>query len=306
MACEPVVTVAICSRNRASDLARTLEGIRSLRLPAGLPWELLVVDNGSRDGTDALLRRPWTLPLRPLHEPEPGISRARNRALAEAAAPLIVWTDDDVEVEAGWLEAYLGAAARHPDAAFFGGPIHPLYEAPPPTWLVRGFPAVRTAFAFVDAGPEERALRAGEVVFGASMAFRTPLLRQYRFDSGLGASGSQRLLGEETQVMRRMQGDGLRGVWVPDAKVGHRIPPQRLTLAYLAEYYVALGKSLVREGPLPPRPRAAALHSLWRAWVETWPRHLLQRAARRPPEAWLRTFRRMHFLRGRAKELLAR
>ncbi len=306
MAREPVLTVALCTRNRAGSLARTLERMRCLRLPADLPWEMLVVDNGSSDGTDAVLRGSGTLPLRTLREPEPGLSRARNRALAEAAAPLILWTDDDVDLDAGWLEAYLGATGRHPEAAFFGGPIHPLFEAPPPAWLVRGFPTVRTAFAFVDEGPQERGLEPGEAVFGANMAFRTSTLRRYGFDSTLGACGGTRLLGEETQVMRRMQGDGLRGVWVPDAKVKHRIPPERLTLAYLAGYYAALGRSTAREAPPPPRPRAAAFHDFWRAWIETWPRHLLQRATGRPPEAWLRTFRRMHFLRGRAKELLAR
>ena len=48
------VTVIIATHNRASRLRETLEALVAQRTPAGLGWEILVVDNGSNDGTLAL------------------------------------------------------------------------------------------------------------------------------------------------------------------------------------------------------------------------------------------------------------
>ncbi len=52
----PFITVALCTHNHADRLARTLETLVDLN-PPGRPWELLVIDNGSTDGTPALLAR---------------------------------------------------------------------------------------------------------------------------------------------------------------------------------------------------------------------------------------------------------
>src|SRR4051812_1329005 len=99
-----LVTVAICTWNRAALLDRTLARLRDLRIPPGLSWELLVVDNNCTDETSAVLaRHAKHLPLRALHEPKQGHSHARNRAVAEARGDLLLWTDDDVLAHADWL-----------------------------------------------------------------------------------------------------------------------------------------------------------------------------------------------------------
>ena len=59
------VSVAICTWNRAKLLDQTLTQMRQLRIPAGLTWELLVVNNNSTDDTDAVAsRHASSLPLR--------------------------------------------------------------------------------------------------------------------------------------------------------------------------------------------------------------------------------------------------
>ena len=79
------VTVAICTWNRADLLDRTLAEMAALRVPAGLRWELVVVDNNCTDHTDAVAARyAGRLPLRLLHQPTPGKSHAANLALDEA------------------------------------------------------------------------------------------------------------------------------------------------------------------------------------------------------------------------------
>jgi glycosyltransferase involved in cell wall biosynthesis len=107
------IEIVICTWNRATLLAQTLERLRQLRPPAGAEWRLLVVNNNSRDHTADVLRSfADRLPLRSVFEPEPGLSNARNRAIVETTGDYLVWTDDDVLVAHDWLEAYVAAASR--------------------------------------------------------------------------------------------------------------------------------------------------------------------------------------------------
>jgi glucosyl-dolichyl phosphate glucuronosyltransferase len=65
------VSVAVCTWNRASLLDRTLQQMRRLQIPAGVGWELLVVNNRCTDETDAVLAAHGNvLPIRRLYEPE--------------------------------------------------------------------------------------------------------------------------------------------------------------------------------------------------------------------------------------------
>ena len=138
-----LVTVAICTLNRAASLRRTLDSLAAMQQPDGIDWELLVVNNGCTDDTDLVIRSfADRLPLRREFEAQQGHSRALNRAVGTANGDYVVWTDDDVVVDRAWLAAYAEAFRRWPEAAVFGGPIVPRYHAPVPPWVIG------TAFAF--------------------------------------------------------------------------------------------------------------------------------------------------------------
>jgi glycosyltransferase involved in cell wall biosynthesis len=108
----PSMTIAICTRNRPADLALCQDSVDALEYP-GL--EVLVVDNApSDDSTERLVatRHPR---VRYTCEPRPGLDRARNRAVREAAGDVIAFTDDDVIVDRHWAlalgEAFATASA---------------------------------------------------------------------------------------------------------------------------------------------------------------------------------------------------
>lgn len=230
-------TVAICTWNRAALLDRTLAKLRDLRVPTGLTWELLVVNNNSTDGTDAVIaKHAGSLPIRRLFEPNPGHSNARNCAVRHATGDLLIWTDDDVLADPDWLAELTKAAADYHDAAFFGGTVTPWFEVPPPRWLTRGWPRLSSFYAVRELGPTVRPFAASEQPFGANMAFRTAALRRFPFDPGLGHIGSAARGGDETDVVRRMRDAGLGGVWVGTARVEHFIPADRMTKAFLWSY----------------------------------------------------------------------
>ena len=93
------VTVAICTRNRAGSLEKTLDSLAAMTVPVDTSWDLLVVDNGSVDRTSEVIDSfSESLPARTVVEPVTGLSRARNAAVAAATGEYIVWTDDDVSV----------------------------------------------------------------------------------------------------------------------------------------------------------------------------------------------------------------
>jgi len=121
-------TIIICTFNRSALLDKTLERLRCLDVSASADWEILVVNNNSNDDTDAVIRRhSEQLPIRPLWEPRQGKSHAANLAVSEARGDLLLWTDDDVLVERGWLRAYVEAAQAYPHVSIFGRPIEPTF-----------------------------------------------------------------------------------------------------------------------------------------------------------------------------------
>lgn len=264
------ITVAICTWNRASLLAQTLTAMIALRVPEGTTWELLVVDNNSTDGTAATIATfEGRLPIRRLVELRPGLSHARNRATIEASGEYLLWTDDDVLVEPSWLGAYVAAFIRRPAAGFFGGVIRPWFPNDPPEWLRRGFDHVATAYASLDYGPEEIPLSVGRFPFGANMAFRVNEQRAFPYDPSLGRRPGSAILGDETDVFRRMHAQGIGGWWVPGAIVRHFIPPERQSIAYLREYYMGYGQYLAQTEKQSPVPRLFGRPRwLWRSALE--------------------------------------
>ncbi len=277
-----LVTVAVCTWNRAELLDRTLAGMAGLRVPAGVDWELLVVDNNSSDGTPAVLARhaaAGRLPLRPLSEPKQGHTNARNCAIDHARGELIVWTDDDVLVDPDWLAEYARAAGRWPAAGFFGGTIRPDYQVPPPAWVLRHRERLEGMLVLRELPDPEGVSE--HSFFGANMAFRTAVLRGVRFDPTLGLKGGNRVVGDETTLMAQLRARGVAGVWVPSAAVRHFTPADRLTARYVWRFFVGLGQTEARTAGYPDGPRLFGA-----------PRHLYRAAAGSLVAAAVRACRR--------------
>jgi glycosyltransferase involved in cell wall biosynthesis len=243
-------TVAICTWNRAALLSRTLEQLTRIQQP-GVEWEVVVINNNSTDQTehvlDAFMDR---LPLVRAFEAMPGLSHARNAAVRHATGDYIVWTDDDVLVNAGWLVAYERAVKRWPEAALFGGPVRPRFEGTPPLWLSAVWQDVRDAFATRELGTEPFQLKeANRLPFGPNLVVRMREQRQFPYDPNLGRKRAAGALGEETAVIQAILAAGGTGWWVPDAVVEHWIPKERQTVKYLRSYYALLGRTAYRQDP---------------------------------------------------------
>ena len=277
------VTVAICTRNRAPLLSRTLENLRALDVPAGVEWELIVVNNGSSDDTASVLSHAHGLPLRALSEPSEGKAYAANRATEEARGALLVWTDDDTRPDAGWLRAYLDLPD---DADFAGGPVQPWFEREPPEWLSQGIDEVALPYALIDLAEERRQLRDHEGLNGPNFALRTDIARNHHWSPSRGRHTG--FTGDEAELIDRLKRDGCKGYWLPEARVEHWIPAGSMTLDYIAYRYRLHGEALMRQQPGLGR----AIRSALAAGLEAYPRYVLGRGLNVPPRRWLRAFRR--------------
>jgi glycosyltransferase involved in cell wall biosynthesis len=236
-------SIVIATHNRAADLRDTLASLAALR-PDG-DWETIVVDNNSTDGTVLVVReaaRAFPVPLRYVFEREQGRSPALNTGIRLSQGEIVVTTDDDVRVEAGWLNE-AGSGLARLDCDYVGGRVLPIWGAPPPPWVPNHGGKQWAVIALLDYG--DRPIEFGaRVPLGVNMAFRRGAFeRAGLLDPHTGRKAGT-LLGQEVREWCiRARGAGLRGFYVPGMVVRHVIPASRLRKSYFRRWFYWRGVS---------------------------------------------------------------
>jgi GT2 family glycosyltransferase len=216
------VFVVLATREREDLLARTLDSLARCRRPEGYRG-VLVVENGHRGDTERVVRQaPPELEAQYLFEPVGNKCRALNGALARIADGLVVFLDDDVRMRTDLLDVYAAAARCSGPGRFFGGPVQPDYEEPPPAWLTTFLPPSARQWS-----PDESTLRTKPFFLGFNWAaFAEDLRRVGGFDERLGP-GTDVGIGDESDLQRRLVAAGVTAMCVPQALVHHWVPRVR-------------------------------------------------------------------------------
>ncbi|MCP5100972.1 MAG: glycosyltransferase family 2 protein, partial [Chloroflexi bacterium] len=94
----PSITVIVCTRDRAGQLAGCLDALQAQNYPQ---FEIVVVDNASC--TDATARLAAKRQVRYVREDRPGLDWARNRGIESARHEIVAFTDDDARPAINWL-----------------------------------------------------------------------------------------------------------------------------------------------------------------------------------------------------------
>jgi glycosyltransferase involved in cell wall biosynthesis len=247
-----LLTVLMATRNGASTLPAVLDAYCRLAAPAG-GWRLLIVDNGSTDGSDALIDSYcYRLPLQCLNEPRRGKNFALNHALETALRQpgtdedLFIFTDDDATPAPDWLQQWKACGAGHPDYGVFGGAIVPDWAEPPPAWVTRLVPLGLTY------GLTAPALSDGPIfpglVWGANMAIRrAAFVAGHRFNTSVGPNGGAYAMGSETELTRRLAPAGYRSWFCSAARVAHHIRVHQLQQDYVLEKAWRFGRGKFRQ-----------------------------------------------------------
>ncbi len=113
-----LISVVLPTRDRCALLPRAIASVKAQTYPR---WELLVVDDGSADGTRDLLSAENDPRVRCLHAHGGGVCAARNVALQNARGDVIAYLDDDNIMHPQWLKSVVWAFEQRPDAAVLYG-----------------------------------------------------------------------------------------------------------------------------------------------------------------------------------------
>ena len=285
------VTIAVCTRERVSDLQACLQSVLSmLEQPAAGAHdvEILVVDNAP--ATDATKELVASLPnVRYALEPRPGLDFARNRALEEARGEFVAYVDDDATVDGGWLAGLAEALSENPDAAAVTGLVLPTELETTAQILFERRGGFRRGFEKLRYEGEHRpgnpVYPCGAGIFGAgcNMVVRRDVVRGLGgFDEALD-TGPPLPGGGDLDIFYRVIRAGLPLVYEPRMLAFHR---HRREYRALRHQYWTWGTGFMAfvtktYGTDPPqRPK---LRRLVRWWFEYQSRELGRSVVRRHP-----------------------
>jgi glucosyl-dolichyl phosphate glucuronosyltransferase len=245
------VSVLISTFNRCGLLASTLDSLAAMQVPADLQWDVIVVDNNSTDGTRAAVegrRATFPVPLRYLFERKQGKSHALNSGIAATGARVIALTDDDVFVEPCWLEAAARPLLSRRDIHYTGGPVLPLWEAPPPAWFQGGAAVLKGPLAILDYGADTFVFEDRRLIpLGVNLALcRSVIDRVGGFHTAMDRRGTSLLGQGQAEFFFRTRAAGLKGLYVPSMRVHHHAPASRVSLQYCRRWWYWKGVARAR------------------------------------------------------------
>jgi glycosyltransferase involved in cell wall biosynthesis len=285
-------SIVVSTRNRAELLEGSLDSL--LAAQPSVDCELIVVDNASTDQTASVVaacreRAAGPIRVEYLVEDRLGLSHARNRGIAAARGDYLLFTDDDVVVEPGWVDALCAEFSEEAVVAV-AGRVLPDWPSPPPRWLDWPHAGV---LALTNFGDAPRDLTGDEVPLGANMAIRAAALSGSAgpFDTRLGHQGGTYFAYEEHSLFLELREAGGRFAYRPDAVVRHRIRPERMTWSGMRRASLHNGYGSRRAERLrgaPPIPRRVSMRRLARTSAEVlrWSRRNGHRDDVAPEAAW--------------------
>ncbi len=217
-----LLSVIVCTRNRVDELATCLP-LLAEQAAKFTDVEVVVVDNGSTDGTRSLVEKISSEPGSPVryaYEPEAGLCRARNRGRAAAAGRVIAYVDDDIVVAPDWIER-IRDHFNEGRSDILAGRVRAEPEGELPNWLPGDLLWVLGESRL---GDEPRALHFPQHPQGGNFAVRVEV-----FDAAGGFNPLITLYGDETDFFRRVSAGGFTTFYDPEVVVTQRVPVQRLT-----------------------------------------------------------------------------
>jgi glycosyltransferase involved in cell wall biosynthesis len=207
------LSVVVCTRDRRESLARCVDAM--LKVESSEEWELVIVDNGSQDGTADFLRSlpsSWkNVSIITVFESRLGLGIARNTGWRRASAGLVAFTDDDCYVAPDYVSNVIRAFGEDEGLSFIGGRI--LLHDPNDLRLTIMEDSKPIAFAprsFIPAG----------AVHGANMAFHKSVLERIGgFDENFGPGA--KFVCDDIDALAAALWAGFRGAYDPRPTVYH-------------------------------------------------------------------------------------
>jgi glucosyl-dolichyl phosphate glucuronosyltransferase len=263
----PLISVIVCTRNRAELLTRAVASVVGQEFPRD-DYEILVVDNGSTDRTPEVAAQfQGRADIRCLREERVALCIARNTGWQAASGRYVVFFDDDAIALPGWLAAIRDGFGTAPEIGVIGGRVHPIWGGPRPSWLSD---AIAGSLTIVDWGPSGKFIDdiRREWLVGANMAVPKALLAEVGgFHPWLDRVGNNLLSSGDVFLQKELMRRGYRCLYLPAMAVQHLVPASRLNQQWFVRRFYWQGVSdavmhLIEKKPSPPaRVRLALARS---------------------------------------------
>lgn len=239
-------TVAIPTYNGAHRLPRLLDALRRQRVPPGVAWEIIVVDNNSTDATAAVVAhyqqsQPIAVPLHYVTEARQGAAYGRQRAVEVAMGEWVGFLDDDTIPHESWVAAALEFGRDRGAVGAIASQIHGCYEVPPPP----GFERIKAFLAIQERGNEPKRFEPAQRLLPPSAGLvvrRQAWLDSVPRDLILGGrTATSMLTSEDLETLIYLQRRGWEVWYGPSLEIEHQIPASRMTREYLIPFFRGIG-----------------------------------------------------------------
>jgi glycosyltransferase involved in cell wall biosynthesis len=240
-------SIIVPTKNRANLLTQTIRSLVEQDFSVQ-EYEVLIVDNDSTDETRNVAQNLIEYYNSPrigyIHESEPGLLSGRHRGSLESHGEILIFVDDDIEAEFGWLSAII-EAFDDSKVHLVGGPSLPKFEVEPPAWLSKFWVKVNSN---ITCGPLSISFLGNEKkevdpcsIWGLNFAIRkNTLFKLGGFHPDCIPKNLQHFQGDgESGLTLKAKQKNLKATYAPKALVHHNIPKERLTVSYFEErnYY---------------------------------------------------------------------
>ncbi len=218
----PHICVCVCTYKRPVPLQRLLRSLSQQNTGDLFTWSIVVVDNDETCSAEAIVRQAQSSSAVTVNyrvEPNRGIARARNKAVASAEGDYIAMIDDDEFPAPDWLlKLFTTCNTYNVDGVF--GPVMRHFDQAPPRWLKKSRLSVRRVNP-TGMRVQWREARTGNV-----------LVKRSLFAADVAPFRPEFKSGEDQDFFQRKIAEGRTFVWCGEARVFETLPPSRWKRMY--------------------------------------------------------------------------
>lgn len=230
-------SIILCTYNSEQKLSATLQHLEELVVPKGYALEIIMVDNGSSDGTLALFdkvirERKAIAAARVVHEPRAGQVFARMKGVGEARYDYVVFCDDDNWLAPDYLEVASSILASDSTIGAMGGYGIAVTRNPQPAW----FASSQSIYACGRQAERSGMVSKRGYLWGAGLVARRELLKKvYHPDYPMvssGRTGVRLTSGDDVELCMRILLLGYELWYEEKLRYQHALTPDKLTEDY--------------------------------------------------------------------------
>ena len=252
------LSVIVCTRNRAKQLATLIQCLGSQKNIEKLNWEIIIVDNNSTDNTKEVAYafcEGSNLKINYVFESKTGLSYARNAGVLASKGSLLLFVDDDVLIPGEFISNALFGVQEFNESQIFGFKVLPDFDEikscnpkfKPPFWMTfkKPFNISQSFLPVHDLGGEPLTYpnRMSGNPLGACFLVKKEVFEKlgpFREDIGAGQSGAH----EDSEFFWYALLSNFKILYWPYAALYHPVTSERLSAKYLHKWYFNSGKSL--------------------------------------------------------------